>query len=120
VRRPPGNDLILGNLAGRNTTLGLSKTQRDKHLYICGGTGTGKSKFLENLIRQDIRNWSKSKCGVLVLDPHGSLYDGLMNWLAWNNLDRPIIPIGLPRSCAAVQRSLRRSVAKSWARVATP
>jgi hypothetical protein len=37
-------------------SLGLSRTERDKPLYVCGGTGTGKSKFLENLIRQDIRS----------------------------------------------------------------
>ncbi len=43
--------------------------------------GTGKSKFLEHLIRQDIVIWRKSKCGLLVLNPHGSLYDSLMNWL---------------------------------------
>ena len=108
MTRAPGNDLILGNLAGRNATLGLSRTQRDKHLYICGGTGTGKSKFLENLIRQDIRNWSKSKCGVLVLDPHGSLYDGLMNWLAWTKLERPIIPIDLRQDDWVVSYNLLR------------
>src|ERR1700730_3655982 len=95
MRRPPGNDLILGKMPGRDCSLGLSRTERDKHLYICGGTGTGKSKFLESLIRQDIRNWSKSKCGLLVIDPHGSLYDNLINWLAWSDLERPIIPIDL-------------------------
>lgn len=95
MARVLGNDLILGNMPGRDRSLGLSRHERDKHLYICGGTGTGKSKFLENLIRQDIRNWSKSKCGMLVLDPHGSLYDNLIKWLAWSELDRPIIPIDL-------------------------
>jgi hypothetical protein len=95
MRRPPGNDLILGKMPGRDRSLGLSRDERDKHLYVCGGTGTGKSKFLESLIRQDIRNWSKSKCGMLVLDPHGSLYDNLINWLAWTELERPIIPIDL-------------------------
>ena len=95
MRRSPGNDLILGKMPGRDRSLGLSRDERDKHLYICGGTGTGKSKFLENLIRQDIRNWSKSKCGMLVLDPHGSLYDNLINWLAWTELERPVIPIDL-------------------------
>jgi hypothetical protein len=25
--------------------------ERDKHLYVCGAYGTGKSKFLENLIQ---------------------------------------------------------------------
>jgi hypothetical protein len=95
MRVRPGNDLILGRMPGCKRTLALAREQRDKHLYICGGTGTGKSKFLENLIRQDIRNWSKSKCGMLVVDPHGSLYDNLINWLAWTELERPIIPIDL-------------------------
>src|SRR5438045_5687447 len=95
MRPPAGNDLNLGQVSARNVTLGFPRTERDKHLYICGGTGTGKSKFLEHLIRQDIRKWSKSKCGMLVLDPHGSLYDNLINWLAWTELERPIIPIDL-------------------------
>jgi hypothetical protein len=30
-----------------------------------------------------MRNWSKSKCGMIVIDPHGNLYDNLINWLAW-------------------------------------
>jgi Helicase HerA, central domain len=97
MRQQPGNDLDLGQVVGRNIPLLFPRTLRDKHLYVCGGTGTGKSKFLENLIRQDIRKWRKSKCGVLVLDPHGSLYDNLIEWLAWNkeSIDAPIIPIDL-------------------------
>jgi hypothetical protein len=108
MRAPRGNDLILGKLAGRAGGLGLSRTERDKHLYVCGGTGTGKSKFLENIIRQDIRNWSKSKCGVLVFDPHGSLYDNLINWLAWTEFDRPIIPIDLRQDDWVVSYNLLR------------
>jgi integrative and conjugative element protein (TIGR02256 family) len=84
----PGNDLNLGRLGGRSATLTLSRSQRDKHLYRCGGTGTGKSKFLESLIRQDIIAWRKSKCDVLVLDPHGSLYDSLINWMSWHEIER--------------------------------
>jgi hypothetical protein len=95
MRRVPGNDLVLGEMPGRNSSLGLSRQERDKHLYVCGSTGTGKSKFLENLIRQDIRNWRKSKCGLIVIDPHGNLYDSLINWLAWTGIERPIIPIDL-------------------------
>lgn len=50
------------------------------------------------LIRQDIANWHKSKCGLLVVDPHGSLYDGLINWIAWHPEELkkvPIVPIDL-------------------------
>jgi DNA segregation ATPase FtsK/SpoIIIE-like protein len=47
---PHGNDLILGHDAtGRAIT--LTKEQRATHLYTTGTTGTGKSKFLEHLIR---------------------------------------------------------------------
>jgi hypothetical protein len=108
MRQPPGNDIILGQLAGRNATLGFSRAERDKHLYVCGGTGTGKSKFLQNLIQQDILASRKSKCGVLVLDPHGSLYDNLIEWLAWHNLDRPVIPIDLRQDDWIVSYNLLR------------
>ncbi len=108
MRRIPGNDLDLGILVGREAMLSFPKTSRDKHLYVCGGTGTGKSKFLESLIRQDIRNWRKSKCGVLVLDPHGSLYDSLLNWLAWHDIDRPVIPIDLRQNDWVVSYNLLR------------
>lgn len=104
----PGNDLNLGRLAGRDADLILSRSERDKHLYVCGGTGTGKSKFLESLIRQDIKSWRKSKCGMLVLDPHGSLYDSLMNWMAWHKIDRPVIPIDLRQDDWAVSYNLLR------------
>jgi hypothetical protein len=38
----------------------LTREQRSRHLYATGSTGSGKSKFLEYLIRQDILNWRKS------------------------------------------------------------
>jgi len=59
----PGNDLNLGILAGGKHSLPFLRTERDKHLYVCGATGTGKSKFLENLIRQDIIASRKSVTG---------------------------------------------------------
>lgn len=71
---------------------------RSMHLYVCGATGTGKSKTLEYFIRQDIAQWEQSRCGALVIDPHGSLYDSLINWIAWNEPDLkdvPIIPIDM-------------------------
>ena len=108
MRPQPGNDLDLGTLAGRDKGLPFLRTDRDKHLYVCGGTGTGKSKFLESLIRQDILKWSTSKCGMLLLDPHGSLYDSIIQWLAWRNIDRPVIPIDLRRDDWIVSYNLLR------------
>ena len=33
----------------------IREKDRDVHFYIIGASGTGKSKFLEFLIRQDIK-----------------------------------------------------------------
>jgi hypothetical protein len=43
-----------------------------------------------------------------VLDPHGSLYDGLINWLAWTGYERPIIPIDLRQDDWVVSYNLLR------------
>jgi hypothetical protein len=104
----PGNDLVLGRMPGSDEPLRFTRKMRDKHLYICGSTGTGKSKFLEHLIRQDIVAWRESKCGMLVMDPHGTLYDSLMNWLSWNRIERPIIPIDLRQDSWVVSYNLLR------------
>jgi hypothetical protein len=84
MRRAPGNPLKLGIVDAEGNSLAMTPDMRATHTHICGSTGTGKSKMLEHLIRQDIAQWHKSKCGLLVIDPHGSLYDGLLNWITWN------------------------------------
>jgi len=95
MRSSLGNTLKLGHLGEGSEMLHLTPEQRATHLFICGSTGTGKSKLLEYLVRQDIEAHRKSKCGLLLIDPHGSLYDSLVRWLAWNKIDRPIVPIDL-------------------------
>lgn len=93
---PRGNNVKIGEIAGSGRSLVFPRESRDKHLYVCGATGTGKSKFLEHLIRQDILAWHTSRSGMLVLDPHGSLYDSLIEWLARSGATRlPIVPIDL-------------------------
>lgn len=47
----------------------LSPAEREKHLYVLGITGKGKSKFLEHLLVQDIL--AGRGCGVI--DPHSDL-----------------------------------------------
>ena len=57
--------------------VGLSEDQRSRHLHILGRTGSGKSKFLEALIRQDIR----AGRGFLLLDPKGDLYRAVLGYI---------------------------------------
>ena len=98
MRGIPGNHLELGIVDGKGVPLEMTPAMRSTHLYICGATGTGKSKMLESLIRQDLKQWHKTKCGALIIDPHGSLYNSLIDWIAWNEKylrDVPIVPIDL-------------------------
>jgi hypothetical protein len=116
MRRAPGNTITLGETQGRRKPILLTPEIRSTHLYVCGSTGTGKSKLLERLIRQDIAKWHESKCGMLLLDPHGSLYDGLTNWLAWNQKwyrDVPIVPIDLRRTDWTVGYNVLRTRSKA-------
>lgn len=53
-------------------------------MHVIGASGQGKSKALESIIRQDI----KAGHGVIVIDPHGSLYDDLVKWLAYHDYSR--------------------------------
>src|SRR5918999_997458 len=109
MRRFPGNDLLIAH-DPRGGTLTLSAKDRSMHMYVVGATGVGKSKFLEHIVRQDIRNWRKSGCGLLVLDPHGAVYDGVMQWLTRMSFvyNRPIIPIDLRRDDWVVAYNLLR------------
>src|ERR671914_1702770 len=109
MRRFPGNDLLIAH-DPRGGTLTLSAKDRSMHMYVVGATGVGKSKFLEHIVRQDIRNWRKSGCGLLLLDPHGAVYDGVMQWLTRMSFvyNRPIIPIDLRRDDWVVAYNLLR------------
>lgn len=56
----------------------LSAAQRAIHAHVIGQPGTGKSRMLESWIVQDI----VAGHGVVVLDPHGDLYENLVFWIA--------------------------------------
>ena len=49
---------------------------RATHLQVVGASGTGKTKFLEHLIREDILAGN----GFCLLDPTGNLYHDLLRW----------------------------------------
>ncbi len=71
-----GHALVLGENehAGETVEVGLSGTQRLRHTYVVGASGTGKSTLLLNMVVQDMRNGE----GVGVLDPHGDLIDEIL------------------------------------------
>ena len=65
---------LLGHNRDNGATIRLSDESRIDHMLVLGKTRTGKTTLYENMIRQDI----DAGHGVLVLDPHGTLYDNIL------------------------------------------
>lgn len=74
-----GRLLKFGRVVGTRRTLALSEELRKQtHTHIVGASGTGKSKFLESLICQDIDN----RRGLCLLDPHGTLAKDVLAYVS--------------------------------------
>ncbi len=67
----PTSGLFIGNSKFRGVTRPIYMNIRDRqrHMYIIGKTGVGKSEFLINMLLQDIRNGE----GVCFIDPHDTV-----------------------------------------------
>ncbi len=84
-REPSKDELVLGWAFGideeTDTQIvqmkGMPQKDRDRHFYVVGSSGFGKSKFLESLIIQDIKNGE----GFGVIDAHGDLVENIKGWL---------------------------------------
>ncbi len=77
----PRNMPDAGLLLGYNVFRGIKKPirlddyDRQKHMYVVGQTGVGKSVFLENLALQDMLNGD----GFAFIDPHGDTAEKLLS-----------------------------------------
>ncbi len=97
----PDFDITLGenNYHSAVTPIGLTAAERQRHVYIIGGTGNGKTTMLLYAITQDIAAGK----GVIVLDPHGDLAEtvlrhvpeGRLKDVIYFNPDDISYPIGL-------------------------
>ena len=69
-------DVVLGqnNHHGEVTPVGLTAVERERHIFIIGGTGNGKTTMLQYAIAQDIQSGK----GVAVVDPHGDMAETLL------------------------------------------
>lgn len=56
----------------------VAQQDRATHLYVIGASGSGKTKFLEFLIQQDIQQGN----GFAIIDPHGDLVEDIKGFLA--------------------------------------
>lgn len=76
LKQDPNFDVVLGvNVHhGVRTPIGLVEAERERHIYIIGGTGNGKTTMLQYAIVQDMRNGK----GIAVVDPHGDMAETLL------------------------------------------
>src|SRR5216684_3776069 len=58
-------------------SVALSRDERERHVYVVGKSGSGKSTVLFNLAMHDIFAGE----GIAVIDPHGDLADAIVNAL---------------------------------------
>lgn len=94
-------EVLLGvnHFHGSTTAIGLTEAERERHAYVIGGTGSGKTTMLQYAIVQDIKNGK----GVAVVDPHGDLAETIIRHIpkerlrdvVYFNPDDLDYPIGL-------------------------
>ncbi len=76
-RNIPEQGLLLGYniFRGVKKPIRIALQDRQRHMYVVGQTGTGKSTFLENLALQDMLSGN----GFAFVDPHGDTAEKLLS-----------------------------------------
>jgi hypothetical protein len=67
---------------GQAIPFGIKAKDRQRHMYVVGKTGMGKSTLLANMAAQDIMNGE----GIAIIDPHGSLAEELLDYVPEHRL----------------------------------
>lgn len=72
-------DVVIGknHHHGTTTPIGLTDRERERHQYIIGGTGNGKTTMLQYQIVQDMQHGK----GVAIVDPHGDMAETLLRYI---------------------------------------
>ncbi|MFN2393654.1 MAG: helicase HerA domain-containing protein, partial [Pyrinomonadaceae bacterium] len=70
-------EVLIGSSRARGQTfpVTLPESVRDRHVYVVGKSGTGKSTLVETIARRDI----EAGHGLAVIDPHGDLVHHLLD-----------------------------------------
>ncbi len=97
----PQEGLLLGYnvYRGRKTDIHIKRADRQRHMYLIGKSGSGKTVYIQMMALQDIKNGE----GVCVLDPHGDMIEWILGNIPKNRIDDVIVfdpsdldrPVGL-------------------------
>lgn len=82
---PDNGDIEIGyNLyRGVKTPVWIKKEDRQRHMYLMGKSGSGKSQMIAKLAIQDIKKGN----GVCVVDPHGDLIEQILGNIPRERVD---------------------------------
>ena len=70
---------LIGETDFRNQKrkFGIKDLDRQRHIYVVGKTGTGKTTLLENMAKQDIQ----AGRGLAIVDPHGEFAEKMIDFV---------------------------------------
>jgi len=71
------------NFRNQNVKFGIKTSDRQRHMYVIGKTGMGKTNLLENIVMQDIANGH----GLAYVDPHGDTAEKLIKAIPANRIN---------------------------------
>ena len=86
---PPANLPVEGVMIGESVFRGetkpvrITRKDRQRHLYLVGQTGVGKSYAMYNAVIQDMENGD----GVCFIDPHGSAIEEIISRVPKHRID---------------------------------
>lgn len=85
----PKEGILLGENVYRDvkTPVRIKPVDRQRHVYVIGKSGTGKSNLIENMIIQDIQNGE----GVCLIDPHGDSINVVLEHIPQNRAEEVIL-----------------------------
>ena len=85
----PKKGLLLGlnEYRGKVTEVRIKPSDRMRHFYLIGKSGTGKSTILEQMIQQDMRNGD----GLCLVDPHGDLVESTLPYVPRHRAEDVIV-----------------------------
>lgn len=72
-----GRTNYVASLEEKKFVFGIKRIDRQRHIYIIGKAGVGKSKLLELFMRQDITY----NHGICLIDPHGDEVQSILNYI---------------------------------------